>query len=88
MAARKFKANGREYSDTPAGWLAAAKDEWAIELKRAGHRVTLRKYGNASYRGTCKNCDGYIVLGSASASTDMRSRIMPGRHARRCRGRS
>jgi hypothetical protein len=89
MARRKFRSSydGREYSDTPAGWLAASKNEWAGKLRDTGHSVRLRKINSGTYEGECRNCGGWISLGSASSSTNMRSRVLPGRNARQCRRR-
>ena len=88
MPRRKYKSSydGREYSDTPAGWLADAKNEWAGKLREAGHSMTWRKSGKATYKGDCRKCGGWISLGSSVSSTNMRSRLLPGRHARRCPG--
>jgi len=90
MPVRKYRSayDGREYSDTKVGWLADAKNEWAGKLREAGHSMTFRKATRGSYEGKCRNCGGWISLQSSSSSTNMRSRLLPGRNARRCRGRS
>jgi hypothetical protein len=67
--ARKFTSNGTEYSDTPAGWLKAAKDDWNAKLTAAGHRMTWRKNGKNSYGGDCRDCGGNVEIGSMDSSS-------------------
>lgn len=89
MPVRKFKSSydGREYSDTSAGWLAASKNEWAGKLRDAGHSMAWRKSSQNAYEGKCRKCAGWISVGAADSSSDiLRSRLLPGRNARRCRG--
>ena len=64
MARRSFTdRSGRRYSDAPAGWLKAAKDDWNDRLRQAGHRMKWRKITRNSYEGTCRKCGGGVCIG-------------------------
>lgn len=73
---RSFTTRTGTYSDTPAGWLKAAKDDWADKMRNAGHRMTWRK-SYSQYIGNCSRCGGNVVVGdtyTTSHGHDIRRR--------------
>jgi hypothetical protein len=92
-----YTANGRTYTDTPAGWLRAARDKWDRKLTAKGHKMTWRKVGRVSqntldsahYLGTCRNCRAWIEAGeywSAQVPEITTGGVFPGM-LRRCPGK-
>ena len=69
MGRRSFTFNGKTYSDTDAGALKAAKDDYAERMRDLGHRMTWRKRGRSEYDGNCRRCGGSIIVGSSFTSS-------------------
>ena len=68
MPRRTFTQDGKTYSDAPAGWLKAHKDEWDGKLKARGHSPTWRKSAANTYEATCRNCNGHMTCGTWGSS--------------------
>jgi hypothetical protein len=77
MVRRSFIQDGKTYSDAPAGWLKAHKDEWDGKVKARGHRPVWRKTNAITYEAECRTCGGHMACGTWGSHTataiDLRS---------------
>lgn len=70
--ARTFTQNGVTYSDAPAGWLKAHKDEWDGKLRAKGHLPRWHKNANNSYEADCTRCRGNMSCGTWGSTSNSR----------------